>query len=330
MNSFCVCVAPAICLLITGVATGQESINISAGGFKGTLHDNVSNRDRQGSGFHPLMLKAFPNASLFRDDAVGLNFEHIFNGAADDRDIAMFTPRQDACNVARIDEQTLRLSWPGKGTAWGLDAHMDYRFSGPGQIDLSFACRPSKDKFPAGYVAMMWASYMGKTVDRRIHFWGTANGQAGWVSFGDTVGDVIEVGTVAYSKSQPLPFEPKSQSLNIAENTAKKFTLPFYYGIIDADRDLSTTMDRHLFLVLFDQTDSIRFAMWNFFKNDAGTPDTHSPAWDWQYVIRDPQVGKTYGYRARVVIKPYEGKEQVWAEYQKWNRDLGHQLPTRP
>ena len=80
--------------------------------------------------------------------------------------------------------------------------------------------------------------------------------------------------------------------------------------------------------MLFDQTDSVRFAMWNFFTNENGEPNTHSPAWDWQYVIRNPVVGKHYRYRARVVIKPFEGMGQVTNEYRKWSRELG--LPELP
>ena len=99
--------------------------------------------------------------------------------------------------------------------------------------------------------------------------------------------------------TKDLPYEKGAQTLNLIENPGKKFITPFYYGIVDGDHDLNTTDDRLLYLVLFDQTEPIRFAMWNFIKNEAGDPDPHSPAWDWQYVIRDPEVGKRYSYRAR-------------------------------
>ena len=102
-----------------------------------------------------------------------------------------------------------------------------------------------------------------------------------------------------------------------------------YYGIVDDDHDLNTTDDRLLYRVLFDQTEPILFAMWNFIKNEAGDPDPHSPAWDWQYVIRDPEVGKRYSYRAPLVVKPFKGTEQIWKEYRAWGRYLGIELPDR-
>ena len=58
-----------------------RQVGLRAHGWEGTLLDNVANASRQGSGFNPLCNAAFPGTSLFRDDAVGWNFEHIFNGA---------------------------------------------------------------------------------------------------------------------------------------------------------------------------------------------------------------------------------------------------------
>ncbi|WP_168566023.1 hypothetical protein [Crateriforma spongiae] len=133
--------------------------------FEGVLHDNLSNEDRQGSGLNPLFLKSFPTSNLFRDDAVGLNFEHIFNGAKEQDDISMFTPRRDPCHVKQLDESRFRIHWPAAGSQWGLGAQMIYDLSNEGQIDLTFECTPTRDLFPQGFVAMMRASYMNRTVD---------------------------------------------------------------------------------------------------------------------------------------------------------------------
>ncbi|NIP94753.1 MAG: hypothetical protein GWO24_15440, partial [Akkermansiaceae bacterium] len=70
-----------VCALLTLTGKGQTTLEVNGPGFRGVLHDNVSNRERQGSGFTPLIVDAHPGANLYRDDAVGLNFEHIFNGA---------------------------------------------------------------------------------------------------------------------------------------------------------------------------------------------------------------------------------------------------------
>ena len=58
---------------------GVQSTRIDNGYLTGVVHDNKANRDRSGSGFNPLNHILYPGQNLFRDDAVGLNFEHIMN-----------------------------------------------------------------------------------------------------------------------------------------------------------------------------------------------------------------------------------------------------------
>ncbi len=81
-----------------------HQVGLRAHGWEGTLLDNVANASRQGSGFNPLCNAAFPGTSLFRDDAVGWNFEHIFNGSAADASRSMFTPRKDLCFLRKISD----------------------------------------------------------------------------------------------------------------------------------------------------------------------------------------------------------------------------------
>lgn len=313
--------------LVSGQDIDQDSIEFSGPSFIGRLHGNISNEKRQGSGLSPLEVKPFLERSVFRSDAVGVNFEHVFDGSALHRELAMFTPREDRCVIRSLDDNRLELRWPAADSSWKLDARMIYDFTHPDQIDLSFECTPRKDLFPHDYFAMMWASYMNRTVDRRIHFWGVDGETEGWQAFGEGTGNEIEVGTVACIGVENLKGDEGAQLLNVTEHPTKRFLTPFYYGLIDGDHDLSSTDDRLMFLVLFDQCESIRFAMWNFYKNEQELPDTHSPAWDWQFVVRDPEVNKRYNYRARIVIKPFTGKELVWKEYEKWQRDIGIELP---
>lgn len=316
--------------LLTVGANSQTTLDVNSASFEGVLHDNLSNKKRQGSGFTPLIFKSYRGLNLFRDDAVGINFEHIFNGAKEQNDISMFTPRHDPCKLKQFSSRRFQIHWPNNGSKWGMEARMDYDFSKEDYVDLVFECIPTRDLYSKGFVAMMWASYMNRAIDRKIRFWGKEGDRTGWVAFGERKGKRFEVGTVSNAGVEDLPYEGGAETLNLIENSEKKFITPFYYGLIDGDHDLKTTDDRLLYLVLFDQTESIRFAMWNFIKNNAGNPDFHSPAWDWQYVIRNPEVGMSYGYKARVVVKPFKGIEQIWREYQTWSEDLGVKLPPRP
>lgn len=319
-----------LCGMLTTGANGQIALNIESASFEGTLHDNLSNKKRQGSGWTPLILKSYPKANLYRDDAVGINFEHIFNGAKAQYDISMFTPRTDTCRLKQIEENLYEIHWPAEGSQWGMEARMRYDVSEEDRVNIIFECTPTVELFSQGFAAMMWASYINCALDRKIHFWGTEGERIGWVAFGENMGKDIEVGTISHEAARNLPCEEEAQSLNLIEHPSKKFITPFYFGFLDGDHDLETHHDKLLYLVLFDQTDPIRFAMWNFFTDDHGNPDTHSPAWDWQYVIRNPKVGNRYGYRARLVVKPFQGTEQIWEEYRRWGKDMAVKLPELP
>ncbi len=286
--------------------------------FTGRLLDNVSNAMHQGSGFNPLCYRHYPGKPVFRPDLVGLNFEHIFNGSAADKGICMFTPRKDVCELVSISTSSASLHWPMEHSSWNMGCSMTYQMASPNAIDIQFEVTPSADRFPLGYAAFMWASYMHRTRERCIHFLGQEGDRHGWIRFGEDLPQGFETGTVSFKDVPDLPYEKETATLNILEHPTKKFTKPFYYGLIDGDNDPATQDDTLVYIMMFDQSETIRFALWNFIRDSNNQPDPHSPAWDWQFVIHKPEVGKTYGYRARVVIKPFAGREDVEKEYANW------------
>ena len=89
------------------------TIGLSGGSFRGLLLDNEANADRQGSGFNPLCHLRYPDQNLYRDAAVGLNFEHIMNGAAADAARSMFTPEKTAASSSpTLPAKRRSAIWP--------------------------------------------------------------------------------------------------------------------------------------------------------------------------------------------------------------------------
>lgn len=297
---------------------GKHKVELRSGNLSGTLYDNEGNQGRPGNGFNPLCYGAYPERNLYRGDCVGLNFEHIFNGVVADRARCMFTPRKDACTLIVHSDSSASIRWPAESSAWGTACEMKYTLAGENCVDMEFVATLTKECFGKGYLAMMWASYMNQARDRKIHFYGMNGESEGWVAFGEDTADGFETGAVACHGVPNLPYEEGAQTLNIVEHPTKKFLLPFYYGLVDGDGDFSTQDDMLAYIMMFDQREPIRFALWNFNKDMAGRPDAHGPAWDWQFVIRNPEVGKTYNYKARLVIKPFVSPEDVREEYQRW------------
>ena len=293
--------------------------------ISGWLLDNEGNAGRDGGGFNFLRHINHPDKSIYHQKMVGLNFEHIFNGATANNNIAMFTPRREPnILIKNTVANTATLHWRAAESSWGVDCTMAYTFVAPDAIDMEFSAIPHQENWPQGYLAFMWASYMGRTAERPIHFWGTNGDKEGWMRFGDDTTDEqgFETGTVPFQGVDPLPFEADAQALNLVEHRTKRFALPFYYGLLDGDHDLNTTTDRLAYIVMFDQTESIRFALWNFIKDVDGKADPHSPAWDWQFVIRNPEVGKRYGYRMRVVIMPFTNRDDILDQYRIWSASV--------
>lgn len=303
----------------------KSTVTLEGASFTGVLLDNVANKARQGSGFNPLCSLRYPLKNLYRDDAVGLNFEHVFNGMAADRDASMFTPRKDPCVLRAESKNRVSIEWPAKDSSWGLDCEMHCSLADADAIDLAFAVTPTADRFGLGYIALMWASYMNRARDRRIYFLGKNGDKEGWTTFGDDLPTSFETGTVSAVGVDNLPYQEGAQTLNLIEQPSKHFLYPFFYGLLDGDHDLSTTEDTLAYIVMFDQRETIRFALWNFITDSSGKPDTHSPAWDWQFVIRTPRIGETYRYRARILVKPFEGPDAVYDEYQRWSRQINKQ-----
>ena len=313
-----------------------HKIDITGGGFAGRLLDSVVNRNRSGNGFNPVCHERFPDQNLYRDDAIGFYFEHIFNGMAADRENSFFSPNRDPHVLRKNSDSSASLIHTAERSTWGVESELSYTFSEPGAIDIEFQATLTEDRFGMGYCAFMWACYMNRTRERSYHFWGHDGEKEGWISFGEDTDEGFETGTVSFLGVPDLPYEKGAQTLNILEHPTKKFVLPFYYGLVDGDGDLETTDDTMAYIMMFDQKDPIRFALWNFIRNSSGNPDPHSPAWDWQYVVRDPEIGKKYGYRARLLYKPFVDAEDVRNEYDKWVEGLGSEnthydpLPAAP
>ena len=298
------------------------TIGLSGDSFGGLLLDNEANADRQGSGFTPLRHLSYPGQNLFRDDAVGLNFEHVMNGVAADASRSMFTPRKDRCLLLSHSPCEASDLHPAADSSWGIESAMRYRL-GPDYVDMEFTACLTKPCAPLGYVAFMWASYMNRTCGRAIHFYGTCEGEEGWIRFGEDLPDGrFETGTVAHASVDPLPYEEGAETLNIVEDPRKRFLLPFYYGLADGDGDLSSADDRMAYVMMFDRGAPMRFALWNFIRDESGRPDPHSPAWDWQYVIRAPEIGRIYRYRARLLYRPFVDREAVRRAYEEWAAEL--------
>jgi len=291
--------------------TGLQAF-IGSGGMYGWIGISRS-EEHAGAGLVTLVSAGEPFYSVFKRP--NLNFEHIVNGAAQDAWRAQDTPRTDPVELCVLSPACAELRWPATTSSWKLDCVMRYSFAGGNAVDMEFEVTPRKVEAPRGYLLFMWASYLSTVRERTIHFPGERGGTAGWVSFGKSG----ESGTVAGKGQAALDGDMNADRIdlrNIRAVEGVQFAEPVYYGLVDGDQNMETTEDVMAFIMMFDDASSTRFAVWNWGDNP------YTSAWDWQYVLQEPEAGRTYRHRARLVLKRFAGEEDVLAEYRTWRKTL--------
>jgi hypothetical protein len=90
-----------------------------------------------------------------------------------------------------------------------------------------------------------------------------------------------------------------------------RFDLPLCYGLFE----------EHVWLLMFDRPEGIRFTHSPYGGNLDHQRRTTNPAWGFQFVIPDYEVGRKYGFTARAVFRPRCSREEILDEYQRWNSE---------
>ncbi len=288
---------------------------LAAGNLSGWFAAPLLEGPPWGAGLSWLSHASRPDTCPFR--WLAMNYEHVLNGAAADRGRFSDTPRRDPMRILPRPPAAVEARWSADSSAWPLDCAAVYTLSGENAVDLVFDVTPRKNCFPKGYLVLMFASYLNFARDGVIHFPGIDKGGEGWTSLGAPGPDgKPECGNVPMAGAPLLGFDPEVVELNMRDHPDKRFTRPFYYGLTDGDADYATTDDDMVVIMMFEPADQVRFALWNW------TGNPRNPAWDWHFVPRNPEAGKTERFRARMVFKPFAGRDDVEAEYARWRGSL--------
>ena len=273
----------------------------------------IASRDKtKGAGITHLTHKKVPLKPILYFPS--LNYEHIFSGVEADNHRATFTPRTDPMRFCIEAPGMARVFWPAQEAAWDMDAEMTYCFEDNDAIDLTFSAVLGKEQFPLGYAGFMWASYQSNFKDHVIHFPGIADGKEGWMKYGPTIAKEQFGGTIACQGTTPLPVENGASAFNIITDENIFFTAPLYYGLLDLAIPKSRQQTVLTYAMMFEECAPIRFAVWNW-----GNPPEIS-AWDWQYLVQDPQPGQKISHRARMVCAELDAPEEVSLRYEKWTK----------
>ncbi len=233
--------------------------------------------------------------NLFVPRYAGLNFEHIHDGTTRPRNI-LFEPRNAPMELRRIDEFTAELYQPPT-PFWGLESCHRYALLPDGAIELTFECIPRKASFRGGDLGLFWASYIQQPESGAIHFLGHSES-------GDAAPRWLETASPEHGVRSTHPGRDDRRAFRhdtdfpltlVFNNSGNRFDEPWFFGV---SRGMA-------YVQIFRTRDRVRFA-----QSPTGGGESN-PAWDFQVLHSDAQIGKRYTLVMRALYLPYESPEQI-------------------
>jgi len=284
--------------------SAAQHATITVGDIEAVFVDNGAfGEHRAGyNGMASLTHKRAPR-TLFVPAYAGFNLEHIFGGDM----VEKFEPRKHPMTLETVSDATVVLH-QSPTPASAVESTTRFTVKPPHYIDVEFECvARNVNFFEYGYMGLFWASYIHEPEDKRIRFLGRdeAGGELRWIAaFSETHG--VKSTHRHINDRMELVFPPDSQPLLVSDYSEYRYAESFYYGRF---RDM-------VFVYMWDRSEGIRFAQ----SPTGGGPK--NPAWDFQFIVLEPEAGKHYGFKARVVYKPFISGDDVLDEYNKWNASV--------
>ncbi|MBM3494400.1 MAG: hypothetical protein FJX72_08785 [Armatimonadetes bacterium] len=239
----------------------------------------------------------------------GLNLEHVFDGATEFQPGNFFEPRTAPMTLSRISAREAELHQPPT-PATSLESWTRFTLSRPHYVDMQFRFRPHLRVFRHGYIGLFWASYIHAPEDKSIYFpGGIRPGESLWSQL--CTQEHNDESTVrSMTDDTTLRFEPHDKGTLYAAMSRLRYAEPFFYGLFE-----NMTL-----IFMFDGPGLIRFAH----SPSGGGPDqarrTTCPAWDFQYILPEYEVGREYTLRMRLCFRPRCTREQVMEECRGWKK----------
>ena len=284
---------------------------LRAGDLTAVIGDN-SAADGHRAGYNGIwsLEHAKGTRSLFVPGIAGLNLEHLVTGDHLEDGKTFFEPRNAPMTLVQLGEAEAELHQPPTPT-FQVESWTRFRLVAPHYLEMDFRCRPHEDVFPRAYLSLFWASYMNAPDDKSLYFLGGLDAQRDhWSQFCTQRHN--DQSTVRHrDDSFEMTFPEGGRDTLFKSLSRFRFDEPFFYG----------HFDELVWIVMFDRSEGIRFTHSPSGGGANAERRTTNPAWDFQFLIPDPQVGREYGFKVRTVLKPRCSREEIVAEYQKWKEE---------
>lgn len=296
---------------------GPSEIVLESPSLRVQVRDN-SESPRHLSGlqslFHRIQAPAF---DAFDPDtpgaSAGLNFEHIISGHRNANN--KFTPRHGKYRLEQDGENSVVLIRDAQDSPWRVSSRFRYQFAEAEAINFDFACQFHEPALfgERAYAIFFFANYMNDVLDPAIHFRGvsTEGGGEQWIRAEAPPGDpdYNGGGTYRHAAAEDLEYDDNLEfRLNSWSYDSPRFTQPFYYG---------KAANGMCLILMFDKgeeaNEDVRFSLFKF-----KLKQFPRPAWDFQFVVRELEALKKYGFVGRLVWKRFVSAEDCAMEYEQW------------
>lgn len=252
--------------------------------------------------------------SFFVPGIAGLNFEHIVSGQGEADKEVFFEPRRAPMRFRRLSDKVAELHQPPTPT-FHLESWTRFELVAPHYIDIHFRCRATQHVFPHGYLALFWASYLNAPEDKSLYFRGGLEGRnsrrGSWQQLCSPSHN--RDSTVRHREDDyVMTFDEGAPNALYKNFSPQRFDEPYFYG----------NFDGFTVIYLFDRVEGIRFTHSPSGGGGNATRETTNPAWDYQFLVTEPEVIEESGFRMRAVFRPRCDRSEIDREYRDWKAGL--------
>lgn len=283
-------------------------ITLKAGELTAVIGDNTALGEHR-AGYNGVwsLQHAQGTRSLFVPTVAGLNLEHIVTGEHLADTQTFFEPRHAPMSLKRIGEAEVELHQPPTPT-FHVESWTRFRLVAPHYLEMDFRCRAHRAVFPRGYLSLFWASYMNAPSDKSLYFLGGLDAQKdNWMQFCPQWHN--DQSTVRHRDDHFEMTFPDDGRQALFKNLSRlRFDVPLFYGHFD---DLT-------WVTMFDRTEGIRFTHSPTGGGGNAALKTTNPAWDFQFLIRQPELMKDYSFKVRTALRPRCSRDEILAEFAQW------------